>query len=193
LTVSGPVSAVEAIGATDYLRNIISVISTPDIFAFPFYGDENLEKVFRAKGVTSSKDKNLTQFYLIDVPIELEPWSASLSPRTEFHLIRFESNGSIEKVVGSINFQGRNPSGNFSNVTKELGLRWVEDIDAEQKTFQAIAREPFNPPAKPQRIIRYDCSRPKEIECNLVLDFGSNDEVNVADFSVSLPASPIPD
>jgi hypothetical protein len=93
----------------------------------------------------------------------------------EFQLGRTTAEGGVERVIGVLSFHGTDRSLELDQIVGYLGSGWHEDQEAESQKFMAIAREPFNPPAKPSLIIAYDLgpSNPTRKK-NLSLDFGSD-------------------
>ena len=83
-----------------------------------------------------------------------------------------QEHGKIIRVGGVLSFNSESDHLEAKYVMSKLGYPLIEDREAEEKAFWAIAMEPFNPPAQPQHIMRYvwtEHGYKKEV----VLNFGA--------------------
>jgi hypothetical protein len=170
-----------AMPAPQFVEEVLKIGSSDEPKNDDFFTQENLKRVFHAANVASAKINDGSEYFLADVPVQLDSWNPNAPARTVFIIQR--SNSGATSII--INFQGKSPSSNLKSLTNALGPDWIEDRDAENAEFLAVAREPFNPPARPVRIITYDCTSPRNTGCRMSLDFGPNDELYVVRLTTS--------
>lgn len=143
-----------------------------------FYDEKSLKEFCGCDHVVTSDITSGTRYYLSAFPNDLKPWNTGLPPRAAISVIESKSANKIQNARIDINFQGASVLLTSSAITRVLGDGWVEDRRAEEDQYMAIAREPFNPPAKTQHILRYNFrDTTRAMTGSLTLNFGDSDQL----------------
>lgn len=114
--------------------------------------------------------------YISDFPRMIEPIRMSKDwelPWVSLSIERKVERGKITLSSIDAIFQSKDASLSFEHITGIFGKNWTEDSKAENAKFMAVAREPFNPPAKPSLIIEYKFDD-AEYKKTISMDFNDN-------------------
>ena len=168
-----PANSAELIG------NFLLALDQNRLVEEAFYRDEAV-KAFTGGSVVRTSVVTEQPTCILETKVTF-PHPAPVGLEVYISLQRKVAAGRIVEVSGRFEFTG---IGNgMAEVLSTLGPACHEDFEAEQAAFNAIAREPFNPPAKPVFMASCDLGPTKTGAHKwMSLDFGSDRRLHGAYF-----------
>lgn len=159
-------------GSAELIGNFLLALDQDRLFEDAFYTDEAI-KAFTGGGEVQTSVVVEQPKRTLETKVALLQPTPGAGLETYISLRRKITDGRIVEVSGRFEFIGI--GGGMEEVMSRLGQACHEDFETERATFDAVAREPFNPPAKPVFMATCDLAPSKIGPKNWIsLDFGGD-------------------